>query len=130
MEEFAATFFEGARPHSETEMSFTNKKFLEEIKPDEPIPTFQAPGEAEIPMELDILADNQDMMETTAVDELTPTIQALGKAETPMRHATAVDQVVLETEAGEVVRVPELQVGVFGKISGCYGWFKTKLRLV
>lgn len=81
-------------------------------------------------MKLGTSLDDQDMMEAATVNETTSTLQAQGKAETPMELVTgSVDQDLLESEAGEAVRAPEKQAGVFGKIFGCYGWFKTKLSL-
>ncbi|KAE9977311.1 hypothetical protein EG327_007778 [Venturia inaequalis] len=129
-EEFATAIFEGARPHSETEMSFTNRKCVEDRTGDATAGIFQAHGEAKLPMKLGTSLDDQDMMEATTVNETTSTLQAQGKAETPMELVTgSVDQDLLESEAGEAVRAPEKQAGVFGKIFGCYGWFKTKLSL-
>lgn len=130
MEEFATTFFEGARPHSEIEMGFTNRQIVGDVAGDEPATRDQARGEAKLFRELDVPAGDQGMMEAIELDGPNSPFQAHGNAETPMKLATIVeDQVMLETGSGNAKRAPERQIGVFGKISGCYGWVKTKLRL-
>lgn len=111
-------------------MSFTDKKLIEVTTADEPTSAVQAHGEAETSMKLDTPVNEKDMMEATTADEPASIVQALGEAEIPVKLEGPVDdQDMMETEASVVEEAPEQQVGVFGKISGCYGWFKTKLGL-
>lgn len=94
--------FEGAHPHSEKEMSFTDK-LIEATTADQPTSTVQAHGEAETSMKLDTPVDEEDMMEATTADVPASMVQALGEAEIPVKLEGPVDdQDMMETEASVV----------------------------
>ncbi|TID19022.1 Mannan endo-1-6-alpha-mannosidase [Venturia nashicola] len=107
-EDFATTFFEGARPHTEMEMSFTNRNCVEDNTGDDPATTVQAAGKAEVLIKLETSVDDQIILKAAAADENTLNLQTHGKAGFPIKLATVVEEEVsLETGSGKAALAPE-----------------------
>ncbi|QDS77214.1 hypothetical protein FKW77_002802 [Venturia effusa] len=130
IEEFAATFFEGARPHSEKEMSFTSQKWIETPVVDDNKAVIRTPDEATSSVVLDVAVNDELMMVVNLGDECISTRHAHSEAENSIRLETTVEDEDTESKRGEIVQAPEQQGGVFDKVTGCFGWLKTRMGLV